>query len=138
MSEFTLMVGTAGTSVWFSYDLGENLGPAPTANPDSISSHAFGRCRRIRPSRRSACGHRFRHLSLVIIQSPLTHLPSPFDADCTWRWRKTLTTRTSSLPAPIRRRYFDRTTPAQPGASCRCNSPRNAFLSASRGNPDPV
>ncbi len=84
MTNFTLCVGTSGTSVWFSRDLGETWNRpysesglylearvwALSAHPDRPGEILAGTDSGV---------YRWREVDQL-----WTHLPGPFDADCTW------------------------------------------------------
>jgi photosystem II stability/assembly factor-like uncharacterized protein len=84
MRPFTLAVGTAGTSVWFSRDLGETWERPYTESGLYLESRVW-----------ALAGHPARPGELLAGTDSgvyrwqestrnWTHLPSPFDADCTW------------------------------------------------------
>ena len=84
MTDFTLSVGTAGTSVWFSRDLGETWERPYTESGLYLESRVW-----------ALAGHAARPGELLAgtdsgvyrwqeSSRTWTHLPSPFDTRCTW------------------------------------------------------
>jgi photosystem II stability/assembly factor-like uncharacterized protein len=81
---FTLCVGTAGTSVWFSRDLGETWDRPYSESGLYLESRVWALATHTARPGEVLAGTDSGVYRWQEAERRWTHLPSPFDADCTW------------------------------------------------------
>jgi photosystem II stability/assembly factor-like uncharacterized protein len=81
---FTLCVGTAGTSVWFSRDLGESWERPYSESGLYLESRVWALAPHPARPGEVLAGTDSGVYRWQEVERRWTHLPSPFDADCTW------------------------------------------------------
>ena len=84
MAEFTLCVGTAGTSVWFSRDLGETWDRPYTESGLYLEARVWALSAHPDRPGEVLAGTDSGVYRWSEAQRRWSHLPSPFDAACTW------------------------------------------------------
>ncbi len=84
MSNFTLLVGTAGTSVWFSRDLGETWDRPYSESGLYLESRVWALSAHPAKPNEVLAGTDFGVYRWSQTNRTWTHLPGPFDDDCTW------------------------------------------------------